>query len=401
MKIGIMTWWHNTNYGGFLQGIALQHFLAREGYDVELVSFATPRADLSVWHLLISPQSYDKLWQLPKRVLRVFRAIFVRAGLFARIIRLRKTARLFQEYAVSSPRLYNNLAQLDSDARYDTLVVGSDQVWTPLWHDKEFSYLLGGIGDRVRKLSYASSVAAPTIHPFEHIYGERLKRFVALSVREKSIIPELESIVDRKIEWVVDPTLLLSREEWISFLNLDLNSGERHITLYWLTDIETHLDEIISFAKRCACRVHLFSDVTNFNVRVNFGAWVRHLWARARVAGCRNLELKIGADAREFLQDIATSDFVVSDSFHAMMFATIFNKNAQIVITKSRQAMGSRIVDFVERVGSARLVDGLDAVAVEGFLDAPKRQDLTEWILNSKEFLNSNLQKCVSFGRGV
>ena len=47
MKIGVMTWWRNTNYGGFLQGLALQTFLQNRGYDVEMVKYAFPFGDLS------------------------------------------------------------------------------------------------------------------------------------------------------------------------------------------------------------------------------------------------------------------------------------------------------------------------------------------------------------------
>ena len=39
MKIGVMTWWRNPNYGGFLLGLALQTFLKKSGYDVEMVKY--------------------------------------------------------------------------------------------------------------------------------------------------------------------------------------------------------------------------------------------------------------------------------------------------------------------------------------------------------------------------
>ena len=400
MKIGIMTWWHNMNYGGFLQGVALQHFLVREGFDAELVSFSSPRADTSVWHLLVSSRC-DKLWMLPVWVAQMFRALFVRSGYFHRVERLKKTARLFQRFAIASPMLYKSVGELDRDNRYDVLLVGSDQVWSPTLHDAEFSYLLGGVRDEIPKLSYASSVSAPTIHPYEQLYGNSLRRFKALSVREKSIIPELEAITGRKIEWVVDPTLLLTKDEWVSYMDINPRTSEQHITLYWLSGVEAHLDEILRFARRCKCRVHLFTELGHFDVKMDVREWPRYLIKRMKIFRASNLVWRLNADAKEFLSDIATSDCVVSDSFHAMMFAAIFNKSAQIVITKSRQAMRSRIVDFVEVTGSARLIDGLDAAVGEGLLNVPSCLDLAEWISNSKEFLISNLRKCISSGQGV
>ena len=39
MKIAILTWLHNGNYGTLLQAYALQRFLRREGYDVSNINY--------------------------------------------------------------------------------------------------------------------------------------------------------------------------------------------------------------------------------------------------------------------------------------------------------------------------------------------------------------------------
>ena len=370
MKIGIMTWWRNTNYGGFLQGLALQTFLKKNGFDVEMIRFAFPPIQFTA-RSVICPHRLTSLRQGLGAVLDVVRALFVNGCLSARLSRLRKTVRLFDAYITPSPHEYASLAELAADGRYDTVLIGSDQVWTPKYHDADFSYLLRGLGDSVRKVSYAASVAAPSVHPYEKIYGEALARFEAISVREKTNVAELEKLSGKKVEWVVDPTLLLSAEDWRVVLNLRPDTPEPHITVYWLSPLEDKLPELVRLAKEKRMKVHIFTDVMAFRVVANPLRWAKHLAARVRLACSPSLELHIGADAREWLQDLSTADFILSDSFHALMFATLFNREIKVEIPKAKKFMATRITDFQSRKGA-----------------------LADWIAHSRAWLMKNGQGC-------
>lgn len=369
MKIGIMTWWRNTNYGGFLQGLALQTFLQKNGYDVEMIRYAFPPIRFTP-RSVICPHRLTSLRQCLAAALDIIRALFVNGYLAARLSRLRKTLRLFATSITPSPQEYASLVELNDPRRYDTILIGSDQVWTPKYHDADFSYLLRGLDDSVLKVSYAASVAAPSVHPYEEIYGEALARFGAISVREKTNVAELEALSGKKVEWVVDPSLLLSAEEWRELLNLQLHAQEPHITVYWLSPLEDKLSGLVRLAKTKRMKVHIFTDVLAFRVGINPLRWGKHLVARVRLACSPWLELHIGADARDWLQDLSTADFILSDSFHALTFATIFKREIKVEVPEARKFMSSRLTDFQSC-----------------------KHTLSDWIGHSKMWLLENLKE--------
>ena len=345
MKIGIMTWWRNTNYGGFLQGLALQTFLLKNGFDVELIRYAFPNVNFSAGRL-ISLRRISRPWHILIYAFDVVRSLFLNGAFFARLKRLKKTLVLFDKHVRSSPACYSSISELNDDRRYGTILIGSDQVWTPYFHDAEFSYLLRGLDPCVRKVSYAASVAATSVHPYEKIYAEGLSAFDAISIREKTNIEESERLSGKRVRWVVDPTLLLSADEWRELLALNDKTAERHITFYFLSDFRGRISELVKLAKAHSCKVHIFTDVLAFSVTANPLTWIRHLIARVRIACSPWLTLRLDADAREWLQDLSTADYVLSDSFHALMFATIFKRNMKIEIPPTKVFMGSRITDF-------------------------------------------------------
>ena len=349
MKIGVMTWWRNTNYGGFLQGLALQTFLRKRGYDVEMVKYAFSLGSLSpssvVW-----PSRIRSVRGLLPALKDALLALVVNSSPFARMSRLKKTQRLFDRYIRTSPREYASLAELNAARRYDTILVGSDQVWTTRWNDSEFSCLLRGIDESVRKVSYAASVGAETVHPHEAVFAEALTRFDAISVRERTNVAELERLSGKKVEWVVDPTQLLSAGEWRELLGLKTVPDEPHVTFYCLSPFEGRVSELVRIAKERKCRVHIMTNVNAFCRRGR--GWIRYLIARARIFLSPHLSLRLGADAREWVQDISTAEFVLSDSFHALMFATIFGREIRVEFPDTlRSAMSARIKDFQTRAG--------------------------------------------------
>ena len=352
MKIGVMTWWRNNNYGGFLQGLALQTFLLKRGYDVEMVRFTYPEIEFppSSPSSVVWPSRTSGAREFFLSLKAALRDLVFNSSPFARMSRLRKTQRILDRYIRASPREYASLAELNEAHRYDAIVVGSDQVWTTRWNDPAFSYLLRGIDDSVRKVSYAASVGAETVHPHEAVFAEALTRFDAISVRERTNVAELERLSGKKVEWVVDPTQLLSADEWRDLLDLKAVPDEPHVTFYSLSPFEGRVSELVRLAKERKCKIHILSNVEAFR-RVG-GGWVRYLVARARIFLSPHLSLRLGADAREWVQDVSTAEFVLSDSFHALMFATIFGREVRVEFpNRLRSAMSARITDFQYRAG--------------------------------------------------
>lgn len=97
---------------------------------------------------------------------------------------------------------------------YDAVVVGSDQVWTPMSLPNKFFNLLF-VDDSVHKIAYASSFGVSEIPSFQRKEtGLYLDRFYRIGVREERGKEIVEELSHQKATVVADPTLLLTREEW-------------------------------------------------------------------------------------------------------------------------------------------------------------------------------------------
>lgn len=97
---------------------------------------------------------------------------------------------------------------------YAAVVVGSDQVWTPMSLPNKFFNLLF-VSDSVRKVAYASSFGVSEIPSFQRkATGAYLDRFYKIGVREQRGKEIVEELSHQKATVVADPTMLLSREEW-------------------------------------------------------------------------------------------------------------------------------------------------------------------------------------------
>ena len=102
----------------------------------------------------------------------------------------------------------------EGSKKYDAVVVGSDQVWTPLSLPTKFFNLLF-VDDKVRKVAYASSFGVSSIPGFQQkATGAFLDRFHAIGVREQSGKKIVDSLSHQTATVVADPTMLLDHREW-------------------------------------------------------------------------------------------------------------------------------------------------------------------------------------------
>lgn len=395
-RIGIMTWWHNTNYGGSLQGIALQHVVEGLGFDCELINFSHHHVNFSFLSAF-GPYNLSSWVQRIKTFVKALIAFLWNGKTKDRVQRLKRTKLFLDFYAKSSKRLFKSIAELEKSGLYYFVIVGSDQVWNPDFQDSDFSYLLAGASMEFPRMSYSSSVAKVSLGRYEPIYAAQLKKFSSLSVRERSNVALLSTITAKPVMWTVDPTLLLNANEWKILLSINCVAAERHhICLYWLSDFEGLLPKIEEFAQSQNCEVHVFTDLKGFCARsrtvVN---GLRHALTRLYLAVHHSrLKLRLNADAREFIEDLATADYVVSDSFHALMFACIFAKKIKIIKTGQRSSMWSRIEDFLERVkGRGIVADDVTPSMFEDQVAFWDNNELNKWKVESLRYLQCSIDK--------
>ncbi len=313
--IGIITLPLHTNYGGILQAYALQTTLERLGHRASLIRTAEWTRTSLPWKL--AP------FVIAKRTLRKYvhhEDIQVFEEQQLRRI-LRHTAKFVKKH-IHTFRVkdYAALGQTDS---FDAYVVGSDQVWRPLYFTEGIAnaFLKFAEHQAVKRIAYAPSFGVDTweCNERETIECRRLlQQFDAVSVRETSATDLCRQHLGRTdVQWVLDPTMLLDVEDYRQlFLNAHTPQSEGTLMTYVLDDTPEKQRLVQKISQTLGLKV--FST----NSR-----------CEDRTAPLRE---RIQPPVEQWLRGFHDAEFVVTDSFHACVFSILFRKQFVVVANHSR-----------------------------------------------------------------
>ena len=204
---------------------------------------------------------------------------------------------------------YDNAESLKSNPpEADVYITGSDQVWNCSLTLRDEYYLNFG---SAKKVSYAASIGVDYIpERFQKSVIEYLSDFDCISVREKSAQKIVGELLKKDCEITLDPTLLLSRENWEELIEKPIVSGD-YILYYHLHSSKTAV-EMLKILKR---RYNAKIVTVTLSSKPVFGDVV------IRDAG-----------PLDFLNLYRYAIYTVNSSFHGTAFSVIFNKsfNSQI-----------------------------------------------------------------------
>lgn len=318
-NIAILSLPMRTNYGGILQAYALQYLLIQRGYTVEHLSREADFVSLSFWCSIKSCVKY------------YLRKIIRRRNSIPNAIQFKMIAKHTQCFIdnniIVSPSLYSEkgLISYCKRKKFDTVIVGSDQVWRPSMCVKPLNYFLDFIeNDNLKKISYAASFGVDTWEFSEEMTNEcrrLIKEFDAISVREESGVSLCKEKFGTDAELVVDPTLLLDKSVYESIASESESSLIKgKIFCYFLDDSENKKEIVQSAEKytglsafRCMPKVEPTPD----NIETN---------------GYDCVFPPISLWLRSFME----AEIVLTDSFHGVVFSIIFNRPMWIVGNKDR-----------------------------------------------------------------
>lgn len=332
MKIALLSFIHNTNYGGALQVYALERAIEARYPDVECEYLDYQRDSLRI----------EIRWGL-KRV----RSCFHRKNgasdtsikkLLAAGVEMIK-GRMHPAKPNNSREQYEQFWHLSSYSRplrekqlaavaeeYDAFIVGSDQVWNPKLTQLDTTYLLDFVSEDGLKYCYASSFGLAEL-PEVCIkpYSRYLAKFCMLSCREKTGVELIKKLTRKQAKCVLDPVFLLSKEEWLSVAKtIDQSEAQDYVLVYMIGESQNLIEAAKAYAQKQKWRLKL---ITNGGSEEN-GA--------------------IGP--AEWLGYFAHSSFVFTNSFHGTAFSVIFNKEfrTEITVDEYFASMSSRVVDLLE-----------------------------------------------------
>ncbi len=340
MRIGILTFHAQLNYGGVLQAFALQTALERAGYPVVIID-----RWLSPTNILLRGDWRTGNWET--RLNLLIRSCCL-CGTLGTLIRHERTLRFVRKRLRLTPYHFYAWKEMEGrDLGVDLFVVGSDQVWNRSEWSDPLPYLLKD-APPIPAISYAASFGMRALpEAMIEDYTAGFKKFSAISVREAEGVQLVEAC-GAKATHVVDPTLLLDPEVW---QNLATPSTRRRplLVCYFLSEaIDAVLPQLEAFAAKHNCDVVVLCGGYGRAIPKTPKALIAHvrmLWHRWRSP----VKLKNAADPQAFINFFAQATWVLSDSYHAMLFAAIFKKQLAFLIptTAERQAMFARVEEFV------------------------------------------------------
>ena len=377
MKIGILTQPLQSNYGGLLQAYALQTVLQRLGHD----SIVLKRQNIDIYKISLS--SFAHVFKFA--VLRLVGSNVYRPRKES-VDAVRQNTDLFiRQYINCSPNLCST-SELKAYAKkesFDAYVVGSDQVWRPRYSAFLTNYFLDFAENwSVKRIAYAASFGVDDWE-FTPKQGKRCaalaKDFDAISVREYSGVKLCHDYLGVEATHVLDPTLLLSKDDYIKIVQ-DHNESKREGNLFcYVLDKSADVSSAIDYISE---KTDLKSFFTMPNRKLNRDNEEHHL------------EECIYPRVTEWLRSFMDAEMVVTDSFHGCVFSIIFNKPFWVIGNKERGM--ARFDSLLSTFGlNNRMVsvDDISTIDVKAPIDWSKVEKTKKHLVDySMSFLTNNLR---------
>ena len=320
MDIKVITRHAPSNYGSLLQSIATQTVLERLGHTCEIIDYIrddeqglrgtmTALRGKREWNNNPVKKMAYLLLRYPEEKLAEMKF----ASMRKRFLKLTQRC--------SS---HEDLKLLDTDV----FMTGSDQVWGPTMNGHyDDAYFLSFVEDR-KKTAYAASFGRTDFTSSILIeYKKLLSSYSAIAVRENTAVDLLHSIGIRCAGQVLDPTLLLTGEEWKKYIRKEVTG--KYVLVYQIHNDPALSDYAIRFAQQV--RLPLYRISPTF-----------HQFRR----GGKFIYLP---DLSDFLSYIKNCTYFITDSFHGTAFALNFNR--QFIEILPNNKTGSRNQSILQLTG--------------------------------------------------
>lgn len=320
MKIAILTQPLGHNYGGMMQAWALQQVLKSMGHEPVTIDR--------------QPDAYGLARRSARAAYRVLRAIVGKGNaLPAHMLPIvTKNTRDFIRANIMMSPMIDSTEKLRAhfiDVGYEAVIVGSDQTWRPRYSPNIYNFFLDFLPNRaIKKIAFATSFG---VDHWEFSFRQTQKcsqlarDFDFISVRETSGAKLCADRLGVTAETVLDPTLLLTANDYRALINKYEHKHEGGapggIYTYFL-DKTPDKDAIV---QEVAMKLGL--NIFNCQATCGFSSWQG-----------RATEQYIMPPVTDWLSGFDRANFVLTDSFHGMVFSIVFGKPFLAIANQARGA---------------------------------------------------------------
>ena len=316
--VGILTFHRAVNYGAVLQAYALQQTLNEIGIPNEVIDYRCsfienhydPKPSVSPIHV---KHFLKEVLQIPVK---------------------KKARDHFDEFLVRNLQMSKAVDRQGLEGiatQYDTIITGSDQVWNLAVTGEDTAYALDFASEAVRKISYAASIGPAEVN--ERYWAKLapcLKKYDTISVRERVAKQTVEMISKQYVEVDVDPTVLQSVEKWDAVAQKSELNYKNFIFMYIMQPSDILYDAAKTLAQKENLQIYSLVMVDNPQ---KLGIDVR------------------GAKIEDFLWMIKHARYVVTNSFHGLLFAIRFHKQFYWSFQQGKHMSNPRFDMLIEQYG--------------------------------------------------
>lgn len=391
MKIGILTFYYDTiNYGGALQAYALCKKIEQMGYIAEQIAFDTHLGSLSNKRKITIKWIFSATLKILPKIRSCIKSRRMKAAMEKWKVFANDRHQAFKNFLENltphSPCVFTEDTICKANEMYDAFITGSDQVWNVNWYNP--IYFLDFANKSKYTFSYAAGALDKELTKAKKAALKRhFSRLNAISVRESSSVKRFSPLVNKPIEYVLDPTLLLSEDDWSQIAEAPAIK-EKYIFCYFLTNNESERKLATEFAERNGYKL---ANIPFMNYKTALDQDFGDI-----------SDTKVSPE--KFLGLIQNAEFIFTDSFHASVFSLIFKKKFVVFSRMEEHGMDNRIHSLLDIFDCEERFCNTNERATMDYIDGLNKLDYShkfpkykEMKKKSLEFLKINLEKAGAY----
>ena len=374
VDVGILTFQCADNFGAMLQTYGLKTYLNQNGIRADVIRYDPPFMTGRYWLIPYFPylgkKHMRRMYKIARSRFETFRVNLRAGGIF--FIRRARMRQFREEYLVEKgqPRLLsiNRFQKLP----YAYYIVGSDQIWNPDITCGLRKAYFGAFDNKKKKkvIAYGASFGGTSLaSQFGEEFFALIQNVDAVSVREEEAIPYVKQFYKKDVISVLDPVFFLEKNIW---QKMEHKPDRRRFIFVYITEKNQELSDYV-------CKLSQEKNLP-----------VVEISADERLTTGKATAVDFSAGPSEFLGYIHRAEYVVSNSFHAVAFSIIYQKQF-LAFTHSNR--GARLRSVLQVHGlESRLCQTVEEAQIDAAIrwDEVRKRTL-ENSKRSGDFLLNNI----------